>query len=186
MKIDEKIKSFLLDFPYEVLHERDVINNDIEHFFVGIDKADIKSSIVKRYIEVYNSKFPIQNLSKASMQYFKENDTNYYLLIDSLSKSDFFYKQKAKCVESNSANILAIKWTGEPVDVSTHLIYNAEKYVTDFKDVIKDKYLKGRALIEEKKPLIEKKIKIMSEKGQNFIIENRPLVEKKIKKIFKK
>ena len=186
MKVDEKIKGFLLSFPYEVLHEHDNKNNNIEHFFVGIDKADIKSSIVKKYIETYREKFPIQNLSKASMKYFAENDSNYYILIDSLDKNDVFYKQKAKCVENNAANILAIKWIGEPIDMSAHLIYNAEKYVTDFKDVLKDKYLKGKALIDEKKPLIESGIKRMSEKSQSFIDEKKPLVENKIKKIFKK
>lgn len=186
MKVDEKIKGFLLNFPYEVLHENDVKINNIEHFFVGIEKVDIKSSIVKNYIEVYRDKFPIENLSKASMRYFEENDSHYYILIDSLDKNDIFYKQKAKCVENNSANILAIKWIGEPIDMSAHLIYNAEKYMTDFKDVLKGQYLKGKALIDEKKPIIENKIKKISEKGQNFIDEKKPLLESKIRKIFKK
>lgn len=170
MKVDESIKEFLLKFPYQSLHEHDVLDNDIEHFFVGIAKSDIKTKILKKYIETHCSHYPIKNLSKASMTYLDNNTENYYLLIDSLDKNDLFYKQKAKFIENNTANILSLKWTGETADMSAHLVYNAEKYITDFKDIsvflsevakdkIKEKITQGYALFEEKKPFLEAKIK---------------------------
>lgn len=169
MKVNESIKEFLLNFPYQILHEQDKVDNDIEHFFVGIERSDIKTNILKKYIEGHCYHYPVKNLSKSSMKYLDDNKENYYLLIDSLDKKDLFYKQKAKFIENNTANILSLKWTGEASDMSSHLVYNAEKYLTDFKDIsvflgevakdkMKEKIVKGYALFEENKPFLKAKI----------------------------
>lgn len=167
MKVNEKIKGFLMNFNYEIMHEQSKKNQDIEHFFVGIDKSDIKNSILKQYIEAHCQHTPLDDLSDVSMNWIKNNDSLYYVIIDSLDKSDSFYKQKFKFIQNNAANILSIKWTGQPVDISTHLMYNADKYMDEFKDVsvfianlAKKKIVnKGKILIDENKELVKKILK---------------------------
>ncbi len=132
--INQEINDFLKGFCYNVLHEQDIKDPDIEHFFVGIDKKDIYSKGLKEFLEFHAKNYPVKNLSKISMNFLNNDHDNYYLLIDSLSKKDGFFTHRAKFVENNAANILSIKWTGEPIDKGMHFIYNVEKYFTEAKD----------------------------------------------------
>lgn len=171
MKLNDRIKSFLLDFPYEIMHEQSKTDETIEHFFVGIDKEDIKNNTIKQYLIAHTEHYPLIDISNLSMNFLKKNDNCYYVLIDSLNKVEPFYKQKLKFVQNNAANILSIKWTGQPVDISSHLIYNADKYMDEFKDIsifiasmAKNKILtKGKEVIDNNS-FIKQKIKIFLKK----------------------
>lgn len=165
MKLSDKIKSFLLDFPYEIMHEQSKTDKTVEHFFVGIDKTDVKNNTIKQYLIAHTKHYPLNDISNASMNFLQKNDNCYYVLIDSLSKIDPFYKQKLKFVQNNAANILSIKWTGQPVDISSHLIYNADKYMDEFKDIsifvasmAKNKILATSKEVLDNKSFIKQKI----------------------------
>lgn len=172
----ELLKEFLFVFNYEVMHEASVKNPNNEYFFAIISKKHIKKPEVHDFFAHYTSKYPVQDLSRASMEYKSEIEDKFYFVgIDTLNRNDVFYSQKKKFVEENANNIVCINMINEPADAPKHFSHNMENYVSQFKDMgvgagllAKDAIVegihKGRELFQQKSPELQQKAQELGNK----------------------
>lgn len=179
------IKNFFEKFPYHTMHEAGNSEPDMEYFFVIVPKKDITHPVVAEHIMSYIHNNPVKDLSNGSMQYLKRKSNDFFfILVDKLNKNDLFYSKNETLVKENANNILCVKMTGEPADLTTHLGNYAEKYVKQFadisvsvglvaKDSIQEGLVKGKDLFKEKAPAIKKNIGDLQNKFSKKLSEFR-------------
>lgn len=135
MQINSNIENFFNDFPYQVFHENDVLDVNVEHFFVIIDKSDILDKFLSKILEDYQNTFSLKSLSNNTLQFFKDNSNNFYIFIKSLNKKDFFYEQNKAFIEKNVSNLLSNNIFGVSFNTQSSLINNVENNVDKIKKI---------------------------------------------------
>lgn len=155
-------------FPYNVMHEAGA--NEIEHYFVAIEKNDIKYDILHLFFDIYSKKHPLIDVSKITQRFIKQNEKDFYfILIGSISHHDPQFSQKAYSMMEDAHNIISIKMIGEPADFSNHMENKLDTYVEQVKDLsieasqlarekAKQHLLKGKEIFDEKAPILKKSL----------------------------
>ncbi len=125
------IKNFLNNLSFDTLRETSPTNDNFEHYFLAIrneflNKNDQNIEVLQ-FLSDYSKKFPLHNLSQASLDYI--NDNNYTIIyIDTLNKKDKFYVQESDFVINNAHNIISKKFFNEYCDTKGLVGNMAQEY----------------------------------------------------------
>lgn len=170
MNTKEIFKDFLRNNQYHVMHETDVDNPLIEHFFVLFQMKDIiklsptkerdlkEAEIILTYLDSFQQVVPMQNISQKSLQFTcTRSEKLLYIPLHSLDKSHHFYLKRKKELEDNYENFLAIKMLGEPADPHKHFNYTLDSKLSDIKDISLGISDLAKDIFKEKAPQVKQK-----------------------------
>ncbi len=165
------IDLFLSDASnYLLLHESSSTNPNTEHYFISVTARDIKDNIVKAFIEDYQKKYPLIDLSEKSHRYIKNQEGRYYFLfLDSLDKKDRFFSQKEEFIKKNKDNILSLRMLGKAINLETYIDTQAEKYLSQF-----------LGLSSSVAQVIKKEMKSGITNGLKVLNDNAPAIKSKL------
>lgn len=181
MNTKEIFKDFLINNKYHIMHESDVNNQLIEHFFVLFQMKDIlkvsptkdrdlkEAEIILTYLDSFQKVCLMQNISINTIKFtqMKKNKL-IYIPLESLDKSHHFYLKRKKELEDNYENFLAIKMLGEPADSSKHFNYSIDSKISDIKDISLGISSFAKEIVQEKSPILKQKILNLSKKIKFF------------------
>lgn len=140
---------------------------------------DVQHASVKDFLNRYQQKFPLLDISTVSQKYIEKNKEKFYFVfLDTLDKKDVFFLEKEKHLKQSAGNILSIRMFGKPINLTSYVSSQTEKYFTQFKNisesiaiVAKDEIKNGLEIgvkkLNEKAPLVKKKL----EKLKNKVIK---------------
>lgn len=163
----EIIKEFLSVFPYEIMHEENILNTNEEIFFCAIQKSHIKNNTVIEFFNKINNEFPLSKLSKSSQNYLADIKEDFlFIFVDSINKKSSTYEHNKKFIINNANNILSIKYFGEIADLDSHINSEFNKYLDNFKTIgsgvgviVKNSFElgfdKSKQIFEENKPFVK-------------------------------
>lgn len=171
MNTKEILKEFLNNNLYHVMHETDIDNDDLEHFFVLFQIKDIfqisptkerslaEAEIIKTYLDGFQKINSIQNLSAPTLKFiYSKNNKFIYIPLVSLDKNHHFYLKRKKDLENNYENFLSIRMIGEPCNSNKHLNYTIDSKISDIKDISLGITSVAKDLVQEKTPIIKEKL----------------------------
>lgn len=170
--INNEIKTFLEDFPYEVMHENDN-TNQYEYYFVVMSLEDTRKTVSSYMNDVLNNyiqDYPLDMLSPQTLKFMSNNKMRYhFVFIDKISLDDPFFKQKELFIKENANNILSKRMIGVLVDPALNFSNNVEQYLGSFKDIslslgklakikAQEKLNQGKNILDEKTPMLKDNI----------------------------
>lgn len=171
MNTKEIFKDFLRNNQYHVMHECDIHNPNIEHFFVLFQMKDIlkisptkerdlkEAEVILTYLDSFQQNVPMQNVSKETLHFTKSKSNKFiYIPLLSLDKTHHFYIKRKKELEDNYENFLSIRMIGEPADPHKHLNYTIDSKLSDIKDIGLGISSFAKDIVQEKTPLIKEKL----------------------------
>ena len=185
MDTKEIFKDFLKNNLQYVMHEQDVDNPSLEHFFLMFEmkiilnlsrtkerSADDVRAILS-YFESFQNTAPMQNISKASLDFTRKKQGRLiYIPLGTLDKTHHFYLKRKREFDENYENILSLKILNEPANPKKHLHYTIDSKLSDIKDigmgisdfahdVVKD-------VVKENAPILKQKILSLGNKIKSF------------------
>lgn len=181
MNTKEIFKEFLRTNQYHVMHETDVNNQNLEHFFVLFQMKDIlkisptkdrdlkESEIIITYLDGFQQISTMQNLSDATLKFIRNKSSKLiYIPLMSLDKTHHFYLKRKKDLEDNYENFLSIKMLGEPADPHKHFNYTIDSKLSDIKDISLGITSFAKDVVQEKTPIIKEKLLNLGKKLKSF------------------
>lgn len=171
MNTKEIFKDFLRNNQYHVMHEADVDNPQIEHFFVLFQIKDIlkisptqdrdlkEAEVIMTYLDGFQQITPMQNVSQETLNFTRaKRNKLIYIPLMSLDKTHHFYLKRKKDLEDNYENFLSIRMIGEPADPHKHFNYTIDSKISDLKDISLGITSFAKDIVQEKTPIIKEKI----------------------------
>lgn len=181
MNTKEIFKEFLRNNQYHVMHESDINNALIEHFFVLFQMKDIlktsptkerdmkEAEVILTYLDSFQQVCPMQNISPITLKFTQTRKNKLiYIPLDSLDKSHHFYLKRKKELEDNYENFLAIKMLGEPADSHKHFNYTIDSKISDIKDISLGISSFAKDVVHEKAPILKQKLLNLGNKIKSF------------------
>lgn len=181
MNTKEIFKDFLRNNQYHVMHETDINNPLIEHFFVLFQMKDIlkispskerdlkEAEIIITYLDSFQQFSSMQNISAATLEFTRTRKNKLiYIPLSSLDNSHHFYLKRKKELEDNYDNILSMKILGEPADPNKYFNYNIDSKISDIKDIGLGISSLAKDMVQEKAPIIKQKLINIGNKLKNF------------------
>jgi hypothetical protein len=170
MNTKEILKEFLRTNQYYVMHESDIDNPNIEHFFVFFQKKDIfkitptkyrdfkEAKIILAYLNEFQQITTIQNISDSTLTFIKnKRDKLIYIPLLSLNKNHHLYTKKKKELEDNYENFLCIRMIGEPADPFKYFNYIVNSKISDIKNISLGITSFAKEIVQEKLSILKKK-----------------------------
>ena len=184
MDTKEIFKDFLRNNQYHVMHETDISNSNIEHFFVFFQLKDIinlsakskkernhqEVEVIITYLDSFQNNSIMQNLSLPTIEFIKkQKEKLIYIPLISLDNTHHFYLKRKKEIEDNYENFLSLKMIGEPADPHKHLNMQIDSKISDIKDISLGVTSLAKDIIQEKTPILKKNILDLGNKLGNKI-----------------
>jgi hypothetical protein len=176
-KMNKVVEQFLKSCNrYQVLHEQSPTNTKLEHYFIAVTALEVQTASMKDFLRNYQDNFPLLDIAETSQKYINNNKHKFYFLfLDTLDKSDLFFAEKERHLKQSVGNIISIRMYGAPVDLTSYIESQTEKYFTQFKNIsesiasiAKDEITSGLKIgakkINEKAPIVKKKLEELKNK----------------------